>query len=118
VAAQYWVVGGGQAALLKLAHAEDQRAASPGTALTAIMIRRLLEGDGVRELDFGRGDDPYKRLWVGHRRQRIGVLLADPRHPAGLLALARQAAGRGRRHALGWLGRGSPAAEDWGMVGR
>ncbi len=38
-AAQYWVVAGGRAMLLKLAHAEDQRAASPGTALTALMIR-------------------------------------------------------------------------------
>ena len=99
VAAQYWVLGGDKAWLLKLAHLEAERASSPGTALTAIMIRGLLEEDGVRELDFGRGDDPYKRLWVGQRRQRFGLIVADPRHPAGLLALARQAAGRGRR----WL---------------
>ena len=79
VAAQYWVLGGGQAWLLKLAHAEESRAASPGPALTALMVRHLLERDGVRALDFGRGDDPYKRLWVGQRRQRMGLVLADPR---------------------------------------
>lgn len=99
VAAQYWVLGGGRAWLLKLAHLESERASSPGTALTATMIRGLLDEDGVRELDFGRGDDPYKRLWVGQRRQRAGMLVIDPLHPAGLLALARQAAGRGRH----WL---------------
>ncbi|MDO9710539.1 GNAT family N-acetyltransferase [Paracraurococcus lichenis] len=98
MAAQYWILdrGGRRATVLKLAHAEDSRAASPGTVLTARMIRRLLE-EGTAELDFGRGDDDYKRLWVGARRQRIGLLLADPMHPAGLLALARQAAGALRR---------------------
>ncbi len=97
LAAQYWVVDGGRAWLLKLAHAEAAKAASPGTALTAMMIRGLLEEDGVRELDFGRGDDEYKQLWVAHRRQRIGLLLADPLHPAGLAAIARHLAGAVRR---------------------
>jgi len=113
VAAQYWALdraGEGsarRAMLLKLAHAEASRTASPGTVLTAMMVQRLIEEDGVRELDFGRGDDPYKRLWVGQRRQRIGLVLADPLHPAGLLALARQAVGTVRRRLTG---RGMTAA--------
>lgn len=96
LAAQYWILdqGGRRASLLKLVHAEAARAASPGTVLTALMVRRLLDEDGVAELDLGRGDDDYKRLWVGGRRQRIGVELADPLHPAGLAALARAAARR------------------------
>jgi hypothetical protein len=99
VAAQYWILdrGGARATVLKLAHAEAARAASPGTVLTALVIRHLLEADAVRELDFGRGDDDYKRLWVGSRRQRIGLILADPLHPSGLLAIARQTAGGFRR---------------------
>jgi hypothetical protein len=103
VAAQYWILdrGGMRATVLKLAHAEAARAASPGTVLTALMIRHLLEEDGVRELDFGRGDDDYKRLWVSARRQRIGLILADPFHPLGLLAIARQAAGRWWRRGRG-----------------
>jgi CelD/BcsL family acetyltransferase involved in cellulose biosynthesis len=79
--------------VLKLAHDEAARAASPGTVLTALMIRRLLGEDRVRVLDFGRGDDPYKRLWVGSRRRRIGLVLADPLSPQGLAALGRQWAG-------------------------
>ena len=95
VAAQYWVLdrsSGGlrRATVLKLAHDEAARAASPGTVLTALMIRHLIERDGVRVLDFGRGDDAYKRLWAGERLQRIGLVLADPLSPRGAVALARQ----------------------------
>lgn len=99
VAAQYWVLdrGGARATVLKLSHIEAEKQASPGTALTALMIRALLERDGVRELDFGRGDDPYKRLWVGGARRRIGLVLADPLHPAGAAALLRQGLGALRR---------------------
>lgn len=100
VAAQYWMLdrpgGGGspqRATVLKLSYVERARADSPGTVLTALMIRELLEKDGVRILDFGRGDDPYKQQWVRQRRQRIGLVIADPLHPAGLAAIARQKLG-------------------------
>ena len=93
LAAQYWTVEDGVATVLKLAHDDAAKALSPGTLLTAHMIRGLLDG-GVRELDFGRGDDPYKRQWAGDRRQRIGVVLANPLHPRGLAAAARHGLGR------------------------
>lgn len=99
VAAQYWAIDGAgeggrrRATVLKLAHAEGAKAASPGTVLTALMIRGMIGQDGVLALDFGRGDDAYKRLWVSRRRQRIGFVLADPLDPRGAAALARQAGG-------------------------
>ena len=93
IAAQYWVLAGGVATVLKLAHDEAAKAVSPGTVLTALMIRRLIE-EGTTELDFGRGDDPYKAGWTGRRRMRVGVLLCPLRHPAGLAALARHWLGR------------------------
>ncbi|WP_338663926.1 GNAT family N-acetyltransferase [Pararoseomonas sp. SCSIO 73927] len=108
LAAQYWIVTEGRAFLLKLSHDEAERAASPGTALTALMIRGLIE-EGVDGLDFGRGDDPYKRLWVAERRQRVGLVVTDPWHPAGVLELARQLAGRGRRRVMAWQGAWRPA---------
>ncbi|MDB5412181.1 MAG: hypothetical protein JWR10_516 [Rubritepida sp.] len=98
LAAQYWLLSGGRAWLLKLCHAEASRAASPGTALTALMIRGLIESDGVRELDFGRGDDAYKRLWMSQRRQKMGVELAHAWHPTGFVSVA-------RHRVSGWLGR-------------
>jgi hypothetical protein len=97
VAAQYWIVANGHAAVLKLAHDEALKALSPGTLLTALMIRHLLEQDRAIELDFGRGDDPYKQLWVGERRQRVGYVLMNPRRAGGLLYLGRHLLGRMRR---------------------
>lgn len=96
-AAQYWTVSAGRAAVLKLAHDEAFKPLSPGTVLTAHLIRHLLEHERVGELDFGRGDDDYKRSWTGRRRQRIGLLLVNPRRPGGLAALGRAWLGRARR---------------------
>jgi hypothetical protein len=96
VAAQLWVVERDRATVLKLAHDEAFKPASPGTVLTALMLRGLLDDEHVAEIDFGRGDDPYKAGWAGLRRQRIGLVLANPRHPRGLAFLGRHAMGRAR----------------------
>lgn len=89
VAVQFWIVEHGQATVLKLAHDEASKAHSPGTVLTATMLRHLLDNEHISAIDFGRGDDPYKRDWVSERRQRIGLLLINPWRPAGLQALLR-----------------------------
>ncbi len=96
VAAQLWVVEGDRATVLKLAHDEAFKPASPGTVLTALMLRELLDREHIAEIDFGRGDDPYKADWAGIRRQRVGLVLANPRHPRGLAFLAQHALGRAR----------------------
>jgi hypothetical protein len=93
LAAQFWVVQGKWASVLKLAHDEAAKAHSPGTVLTALMIEALMTRDGVRELDFGRGDDTYKASWTADRRQRVGVVLANPRTLRGLALIARHQAG-------------------------
>jgi hypothetical protein len=100
IAAQIWIVLAGRATVLKLAHDETDKDLSPGTILTALMLRHLIDRERVTELDFGRGDDSYKQLWTTHRRQRIGVLLSNPLRPAGLAALARQWAGAARRRMM------------------
>ncbi len=76
VAAQFWIVDRGRATVLKLAHDEAYKALSPGTVLTALMLRHILGDETVYEIDFGRGDDPYKRGWASQRRQREGGI--DP----------------------------------------
>ena len=93
-AAQFWIVEPHQATVLKLAHDEAFKAHSPGTVLTAWTIRHMIEREHAPALDFGRGDDAYKRHWASARRRRCGFLLIDPRKPAGAFALARHALGR------------------------
>jgi hypothetical protein len=90
VAVQFWILSdGGNATIMKLAHDDEYAALSPGTLLTATMIKTLIEDDAVQELDFGRGDDPYKRLWVKERRQRIGLILASRHRLRGFAVIAR-----------------------------
>jgi CelD/BcsL family acetyltransferase involved in cellulose biosynthesis len=96
VAAQLWVVERQRATVLKLAHDETFKASSPGTVLTALMLRRLIEEERISEIDFGRGDDEYKRGWAAQRRQRIGVVLANPWRARGIAFLGRHAIGRAR----------------------
>jgi hypothetical protein len=93
LAAQFWVMRDGWAAVLKLAHDEAAKAHAPGTVLTAWMIEHVMVMDGATELDFGRGDDAYKQSWVAHRRQRVGLVIANPRHKAGAFMIARHYAG-------------------------
>lgn len=96
-AAQFWVMDqGGVASVLKLAHDEAFKPLSPGTALTAWMLRHFLDEERVRGIDFGRGDDAYKQGWAHDRRQRVGVVLANPMRPASWPLLARHLAGRAR----------------------
>ena len=97
IAAQYWAISGSRAYLLKLAHVEGAVARSPGTVLTALMIRSILTADAVDHLDFGRGDDRYKRDWVSRHRTMAGLLLINPRSAAGLATLARERLGALRR---------------------
>jgi len=97
LAAQFWVVTRGTATVLKLAHDEAAKALSPGTVLTALMIRRLMVQDRVTTLDFGRGDDEYKQLWTDTRRQRIGWMIANPLSVAGAGAVLVGLAGKARK---------------------
>jgi hypothetical protein len=100
IAAQFWAVRAGTATVLKLAYDESEKTNSPGTVLTGLAIRDLMAHDRVTSLDFGRGDDTYKRDWATTRRQRVGLILANPRHPRGLAAIFRHLAGRVRAGVL------------------
>lgn len=64
VAAQFWTVEDGTAFIHKLAHVEDSLKASPGTLLSAALFHHVIAIDQVRRVDFGTGNDAYKRDWM------------------------------------------------------
>ena len=64
----------------------------------------MLAQDRVREIDYGRGDDPYKKQWLSCRRERWGLLALNPRTPHGALLALRHLGGRAAKRALRRLG--------------
>jgi CelD/BcsL family acetyltransferase involved in cellulose biosynthesis len=88
-AAQIWLVQDHRATIFKLAHDPVFDRQSVGTLLTHWILQQLHDKEEVREVDFGRGDDAYKRLWLGARRDRQGLLAANPRSFKGLVTILR-----------------------------
>jgi len=104
IAAQLWSLAGGTATVLKLAHDQRFDKQSPGTVLTAFAIRMLMNGEAIARLDFGRGDDPYKRAWATRRTPHIGIRSVSlARRPLTVV-----------RHLLGTAVRGVRARERSG----
>jgi hypothetical protein len=94
VAAQLWTVEDGTAFIHKLAYVEEAKPLSPGTCLSAALFEAVIDGDRVAHVDFGTGDDPYKRDWMEAQRPRWRMVAMDPRRPGQWIAIARTLAKR------------------------
>lgn len=92
IAAQMWTVEGRTAFIHKLAHRESAKPLSPGSVLSAALFRHVIDEDKVAMVDFGTGDDPYKRDWMEEVRPRWQLDMFRPQAPANWPALARKAA--------------------------
>ncbi|MBS0481053.1 MAG: GNAT family N-acetyltransferase [Proteobacteria bacterium] len=91
VAAQFWTVEHGTAFIHKLAHRDDARQFSPGTVLSAALFEQVIDRDKVDWIDFGTGDDAYKRDWMELVRPRFRLDMIRPRHPKNWPLIARHA---------------------------
>ena len=85
VAAQFWTVEDGTAFIHKLAHVEDSVKASPGSLLTAALFRHVIEQDGVKRVDFGTGNDKYKRDWMNRHHGLWRIEAFNPARPTAWL---------------------------------
>ena len=89
-AVQFWIIAGGRATIYKLHYDETFKRLSVGTILTAHMMRHIIDVDHVDEIDFGRGDESYKRAWLPRERQMCGFVAFHWKNLAGLTNLTHQ----------------------------
>ncbi len=92
-AVQIWIVAGERATIFRLHYAAKFAQLAVGTALTFEMFRYVLEHDRVKTIDFGRGDDDYKKKWLKDCHERWGLLVFNPRRIRGCLIAARHLGG-------------------------
>ncbi len=91
IAAQFWTVEKGIAYIHKLAHLERHRKLSAGTTLTAALFEHVIDRDNVDMVDFGTGDQPYKRDWMGSTRPRYRIDCLDMAQPRSWFDLGKLA---------------------------
>lgn len=94
IAAQLWIVAQDKASIYKLAYHEAYASFSPGTVLTAHLMKHVIDNDSVKEIDFLIGDDKHKRIWMSDRRERWGIVAYNPRTVTGFALFLKEAAGR------------------------
>lgn len=100
IAAQFWTVEDGVAYIHKLAHLEEHKRLSAGTTLSAALFEHVIDLDRVELVDFGTGDEPYKRDWMEQVRPRFRIDCLNPRNPRAWPALAKRS--------IRWLATQSP----------
>ena len=81
LAAQFWTVESSTAFIHKLAHTEEAKPLSPGTTLSAALFEEVIDRDKVSLVDFGTGDDAYKRDWMEQARPRFRLDCLNPSMP-------------------------------------
>jgi CelD/BcsL family acetyltransferase involved in cellulose biosynthesis len=91
LAVQLWLVENGEATIHKLAYREDAKELSPGTILGEAMFRHAIDEDRVKVIDYGTGDDAYKRDWMTERRPLWRLQAFNPGTIKGLAGAARSA---------------------------
>jgi hypothetical protein len=97
VAAQLWTIEDNIAYIHKLAHDPAAAAHSPGTVLTHALFAMAFDEDTVDLIDFGTGDDRYKRDWMELTDVRQRLEAYHPRAVGQWPALAKLVAKRALR---------------------
>jgi CelD/BcsL family acetyltransferase involved in cellulose biosynthesis len=97
VATEVGLLSGKRATMIKTAYDARFREHSVGAIVMMEVLKHLIEVDKVSEIDFGRDDQSYKKLWMPLRRERWGVVAFNPATARGMIALTRVAAQQAAR---------------------
>jgi hypothetical protein len=84
VATQLWITTQSKAVIYKLCYDEAYKKQSVGTILSHELFRIAIDADGVTEIDYGVGDEAYKRDWMDGVRQITGLEAINGRSLAGV----------------------------------
>ncbi len=91
IATQYWTIENGVALIHKLAHDKAFDAMSPGTLLSHAMFAQAIDRERVTTIDYGTGDNGYKREWMDERAPLHRIDCFNPRFASSWLPAARTA---------------------------
>jgi Acetyltransferase (GNAT) domain len=91
VATQFWTVENGVALIHKLVHDRAFDGGSPGTLLSHAMFAHAIDVDHVRLIDYGTGDNSYKKEWMDERETLYRLDFFNPRSASTWLPAARTA---------------------------
>jgi len=85
VAAQIWFLEKGTASIFKLAYDPKYKQYSVGSILSMALSEYVIDKDRVTEIEFGMGNEPYKKDWMTKNRQRVTVEVFNNKSINGLL---------------------------------
>lgn len=84
IASQFRIVFKEVCFFLKTAYDAQYRKYGPGIILLSEMIKYIIDVDNVTEIDFGPGNEPYKKSWAARKREMKRLLVFN-RNPKGFL---------------------------------
>lgn len=90
IAVQLWIVADNTAYIYKLAYDENYKQYGAGTMLTTKLMKHVIDYDKVEVVDYLCGDDPYKKDWMSHRRERWGILAFNTSSLRGVWEMAKE----------------------------
>lgn len=85
-AAQLWITDRSHAMIYKLAYDERFKETSAGSILSKALFEQAIDRDHAHLIDYGVGDDAYKRDWVETRGEIVGILAHNTRTLVGAAA--------------------------------
>ena len=97
VAAQFWTVDGRTANIHSMADIADADGLSPGTLLSQAMFRDVIDVDKVERIDFGAGEQAYKRDWADSAAPLYRIDLFNLKKPQAWLPAIRESLSHLRR---------------------
>jgi len=79
VAVQLWTIEGRTACIHKIAHDGAEDRGSPGTLLSHFMFQQMIDREKVARIDYGTGNNAYKRDWMEEERPMERLDCFNPR---------------------------------------